>query len=152
MKPATALIAVFCIAVAAMVGGCGGSDDDTIAKAEYVKQGNAICAKAVADRNVAVQAAVKKEEAGPGKPDEAFSEELVIDVALPPLTQMTDELAALSDPDPGADEAAAIVGSFETGIEEVEDDPARVVKGTVDPFKDAKEQAAKFGLKACSNV
>ncbi len=150
LKLKTAVIGMVCVLAVVAFGCGGGGGDETIAKAEYLEQGNAICEKARDKRNAEVEAASKKQKASGGKLDSAFAEELVIEV-LPSLTQAIDEIAELGAPDPGAKEAEAMVASYRTGIEEVEADPASALGGPADPFGEAREEADALGLKACSN-
>ena len=150
MRFAVTLIGVVCIAF--VVIGCGGSEDDTIAKSEYVERADAICGKAEAKRDAAVKAAVRAQKEVGKVSTQSFGERLVVDVALPPLEQMTEELADLDQPKDGASDAEAMVTSFEAGIEQAEDEPAEILNGTVDPFKDAKRDASALGLKECSQL
>ena len=145
--------ALICVALlGALVSGCGSSDgEETIAKAEFVEEANAICKKGQKEREAAAGLALS--DLGGGKSiDEADTEEVYVDVIVPYLVRMTDELGELDQPDSGAETASAVVESFEEGIEVIEDDPAKVLKGAVDPFKEAREQAQAYGLKACIYV
>lgn len=148
MRLIAALVGIACVAVVAC--GCGGGGEDTIAKAEYLEQGNAICAKGIAKRAAAVNAAVEAQGGG-GKPVNGLDAQLVTEAALPPIAQMTDELEELDDPASGADEAAAVAAAFREVIEEVEAEPARAVKAN-DPYGEANAKSAAFGLNVCSKV
>lgn len=143
------LLGVFAIA---LVGaGCGGGDDSTssgLSKAQFVKQGDAICAKAETKKNSDLETAFKEGSKG-GKPlSKSFERQLVIEVALPPIVTMTEELAALGAPD---GDGEAIVSAFEDGISAIEDDPGSVLDGS-NPFEEADQLAGQYGFKACAEV
>lgn len=153
MRLVVTLVGVVCLA--AVIVGCGssssGSSGDELTKAEYVEQANAICRRAAAKRDADVQEVYKTQQQSGEKVDASFGEDLVLKVALPPLSQMTDDLAALGDPDPGSDEAAEVVEAYEAGITRIEEEPAKILKGT-DAFAGARKKAEAFGLKDCAEV
>lgn len=134
------------------IAGCGGSDDESLTKAEFVRQADAICKKADAKRDTEVKAAIEKQQESKRSMTNAEGEDLIVDVALPPLDEMTAELADLGEPEPEGEKATAMVSAFEDGLEVIEDDTAKVLQGSVDPFKSAKKLAVDYGVKACSEV
>ncbi|MBK5218509.1 MAG: hypothetical protein JJE35_01800 [Thermoleophilia bacterium] len=149
MRLLATVIGIVCAAL--VIVGCGGGSDDTLSKAEFIKQGDAICKKASTKREAAVVAAVRSEDPG-DKHGIAFSEKTIIEAGIPPLTQMTDELADLGEPDPGAEEAAAVVEAYKAGVASMEDDPLGTLRGSNKSFAEATKLAAEFGLKACSQL
>lgn len=144
------------VAVVALMGGCGGGSDSgsstaSLSKAQYIKQGDAICAKAEKKKNTDLEAAFEEGSKGNKPLSKAAEQELVTTVALPPIATMTEELAALGEPDTEGEEAAAVVAAFEDGVQTIEDDPAAVLKGS-DPFAEADKLAAQLGFKACDEI
>jgi hypothetical protein len=129
--------------------GCGGSDETVISKSAFVRQGEVICAKGKAkrygDMSAAVTAAQKTGELG----GRSFARELLLDIGLPPVVRMTQELAELGESDDR--KAGAIVAAFEAGIETTEADPLQGIDGA-DPFAEAKKLAAAYGLKSCGQI
>jgi len=132
----------------ALLGGCGGGDDEaSLTKAEFIKQGDAICAEAEEKKNAALEKAFQKKENQSSQ--KAVQERLVTEVALPPVATMAEELADLGAPD---DQASAIVEGYEEAVEEIEADPAAAVASEEGPFKEPNELAADYGFKECSQV
>jgi hypothetical protein len=134
------------------IAGCGGGDDETVTKAEFTAQANAICAKTDAKRDAAVTAAFKKQEASGKGSTDAFSQELISTAVVPPFNQMTEELSELEAPDPGAEEAAAVTAAFEKAVRHLEEVPVEDLDPQVDPFGVAKAKATAFGLKKCGEI
>lgn len=138
------------LAVAIAGAGCGGGDDSGsgLTKAEFVKQGDAICAEADAEKNAGLEAAFERQTKSGNPLSKGFEQKLVTEVALPPVSAMTEELAALDAPD---EEAEAIVSAYEESVREIEDDPSSVLGGS-NPFEAADKLAGEYGFKRCSEI
>jgi len=143
--PISALVALLGLALVAF--GCGGGDD-SLTKAEFIKQGDAICKRTEDQKNKALEAAFAQQAKTGEAPDKAFQISLVNTVALPPVVQMTEELDDLGPPD---EEAEAIVAAFEASTDAITDNPAGVLDGS-NPFVEADQLAAEYGFKACSET
>lgn len=146
----TGVAAIFVgVLVALVVAGCGGGGDDSLTKAEFIEQGDAICAAASKQKNTALERELNKQ----AKTGKAFAksaeEELVTDTALPPIAAMTEKLAALDAPDADAE---AIPQAFEEAVQELEADPASGLGAGAAPFADADKLARAYGLKVCSTI
>ncbi len=140
-------ISAVVFAMAAFVAGCGGGDDESLTKAEFIKQGDAICQEAENKKNAGLEKAFKdKANQGAGK---EVQERLVTDVALPPIATMTEELADLGAPD---DQATAIVEGFEKAVEEIEADPQAALTSERGAFAEPDKLAAEYGFKVCSRI
>jgi hypothetical protein len=138
-------------ALLALTSGCGGSDDDSLTKAEFSKQGDAVCKRANADQQKALAAAYTKlnKEGAKGKKVE---EELISNTALPPIAKMTEELGDLSAPEGEEAKAEEMVEAFEKEVQKIEDDPGGALSGTVGSFDEANKLALGFGMKNCGAV
>ena len=139
-------------AVLAFAAGCGGSDDDdTLTKAEFSKQGDAICKRANSDQQKALTAAYAKlsKEGAKGKKVE---EDLISNTALPPIAEMTEELGDLGAPEGEEEKAGEMVKAFEDEVQKIEDDPRGALKGTVGSFDEANKLAEGFGMEACAAI
>lgn len=142
------LLGVFAIA---LVGaGCGGGDDtgSGLTKAEFVKQGDAICAKADAKKNSDLKSAFEQQAKEGKQLNKSIERQLVTEVALPPVATMTEELADLGAPD---EKAGAIVTAYEDGVSAIEDDPGSVLNGS-NPFEEPDKLALEYGFKRCSEI
>lgn len=140
------------LAVLAVGAGCGGDDDSSsLTKAEFVKQADAICKKQEEKKNNELTAAYEKlgKEKKEGKKEQ---EAVITDVALPPISQMTEELADLGAPEGEEEKVEEMVGAFEEEVQKIEDDPAGTLTGKVGTFDEANKLAKDFGLKDCSLI
>ncbi|HWO47338.1 MAG TPA: hypothetical protein VNM41_04690 [Solirubrobacterales bacterium] len=142
--------------VAALVAGCGGGDDTTtdetatLTKAEFIKQGDAICEKGNEELEGEFQSFAKENDIPLEKePNTEQSEELVEEVLVPNIQNQAEELRALGVPSGDEDQVNAMLDSLEEGIEEAEDDPGDLFSGKTDPFGKANKLASEYGLKVC---
>jgi hypothetical protein len=102
--------------------GCGGDDEEPLSKAEYIKQGDAICKKAQAE----------------GKKDRRRSEALL------------EELRDLPAPEGDEDTLNGIYDGIEEGLEKIEDNPT-ILLSEDNPFEKASQEAEDYGFEECSN-
>ncbi len=141
-------IAVALLAAGAGAG-CGGDDEEPLSKAEYIEQGDAICAKAQEEGEKQVE-----EMFGDLGADEEPSEEqlttLVEDVIKPNTEGQLSDLRDLAPPEGDEDTLNGIYDGVEEGLAQIEDDP-KILLGDEDPFAAPSEEAADYGFKECSN-
>ena len=140
------------MAIALVAAGCGDSDDDTttasITKAEFLKQGNAIC-KAGNDEidsefeKFAEENNLSEDE----EPTQAQFEEAAEDFLLPSVSRQVEEVRALGVPEGEEDAVNAFLDSAEAEVEAIEADPS-LLEG--DAFEDVNKEADAIGLSACS--
>lgn len=136
------------LAIALIVAGCGSSEPDPLTKAEFIKQGNAICVQAGQERDAALKQAAKEGAQRSEESSEAELDRYVTEVALPPIQKMTEELGGLGAPKKDERQVAAIVRGFEEGTEKLEANPHSALGG--DPFTGANKLAAAYGLTDCN--
>jgi hypothetical protein len=133
--------------MALIAAGCGGGGEaDPLSKTAFVKQGNSICAQAIAERESAMSD-TSKEITQEELSSEAELEKFVTDAALPPVQQMAEELGDLGAPKGDEKKVEAIVTGFEGGVEKGEADPNSVVSGAA--FAGANKLALAYGLTEC---
>jgi hypothetical protein len=141
--------------VAILVAGCGGGSDSTgstssLTKAEFVKQGNAICAKGNKAIEEGFENWVKenhlKQNQQPTKAElAAVSEEVLI----PNVQTELEEIRALGLPSEGGGEADKLLKAAEKGLEEGEEDPSVLANESSGTFAEANKLAREFGLVKC---
>ncbi|HUB99347.1 MAG TPA: hypothetical protein VMS11_05945 [Solirubrobacterales bacterium] len=129
------------LVVACLVfAGCGGSGSDPLTKAEFLKQGNAICAT------------MQNERASQAKDAEAeladADEEETMSFALEPVETMTDELGDLGPPEGQEKEVEAIIAAFEDGTSQLEAEPTG--PKSISAFAQADKKATAYGLTECT--
>lgn len=147
-------IALLGAAIAALfVVGCGGGDDDSepLSKTAFVKEANEICTNAEKQKTKLLEdwlAKLSKEKKTP-TPEE---QEKFVPTLLPPIEEMTEELAELEPPSKDAEEIEKLISGFESSIEKLEDDPASATTPTADPFGEPNKIANNYGLSACGSL
>lgn len=138
--------------LAALVAGCGGGGDSTssLTKAEFVKQGNAICAKGNEEIEEGFEKFVKENNINPKKrPTKAQQTEATEEVLLPTVRKQIDGIRALGLPSEGEEEADAVLKAAEKGLEEAEEDPSSAATENGKQFAEANKLAREFGLTKC---
>ena len=129
-------VAIGALVFALGVAGCGGSGDDAtadtqIAKAVFLKKGNAICLQNLEE----VKKDYTKFIEDKGGPEAAFDDldsitEYVDTVVIPNKEQMVEDLRELGAPSGDEDKVDAILEAYEEGIEVAEEDPERAGVGS----------------------
>jgi hypothetical protein len=170
------LILLIALVVALFAAGCGGGGSDSAAgtdsaantstetdgtsttadstsatpltRAEFIKQGDAICTQIDTEQEAALKAALKKDpEAQTAK---ANQEKLLTEAGLPPIQNGIEELASLAPPSGDEVKAEAIVSGIEEGLKDSEEDPGILLSPATDPFVKAGKLAGEYGFKVCS--
>ncbi|MEJ7892716.1 MAG: hypothetical protein WKF94_08745 [Solirubrobacteraceae bacterium] len=127
------------------VAGCGG-DDEALTKAEFVKQGNAICAKG----NAELETKVEELLAGGKEPDMEAQIAFFEDEVLPIVQGQVDDLGGLTPPEADQGEVDELIASAQEAIDKAEEDLEAVAAAEEDPFADANEKAEAYGLTECA--
>ena len=125
--------------------GCGGGSGDRLSKAEFVEQGNAICAKYDGQIETAGQTAF----ASAGQPTEAEITAFAEDTLLPIVEKEIDELRSLSPPEEDEATVDEILDKAEAAADELSADPA-LLASDEDPFEETNRLAGSYGLTACA--
>jgi hypothetical protein len=146
------LIALFAalVAVALIAAGCGSSDDSTtdstasLTKAEFLKQGNAICDAGNKEINAGFNEFLPKGK----EPSKAELDEAMETVLIPSVTKQVEEIRALGAPE-GEEEAVEdfLVGAEEE-LEKGEEEPAYLA--TDSSFNKTTQEAKAIGLTSCA--
>lgn len=153
MSKSLVALLVAVAAIAMIVAGCGGSSDSSestssLTKAEFVKQGNAICAKG----NKEIQEGFEEfeQEVGSQKqPTKAQLTEAIETIVLPAVSRQVEGVKDLGAPSGEEAKVEAITDSAEEALEKGEEDPAALTTEKADPFAKANELANEYGLTKC---
>lgn len=150
-KPLIALLAA--VAALALIAGCGGGSDSTestssLTKAEFVKQGNAICAKGNKEINEGFEKFVEENGLSKTKaPSKAVQEEAVETVLIPRIRKEIESIRALGPPDEAAE---AVLDAAEEALEKGEEEPIQFLKEeSAGPFAKANKLSREYGLTKC---
>ena len=154
------------LAIVVLVAGCGGggdssdttaadtsgadtSDAPALSKAEFIKQGDEICAETGQKLQEGItDFTTEKGLDGGQEPSEEEAEELVTDVILPLIQTEAEEIDALGAPKGEEAEVEEIVVGIEEGVAEGLDDPS-IATGSENPFADIDQRSQDFGFKVC---
>lgn len=132
--------------------GCGGSSEGTItthvAKATFLKQANATCARTYDRIKAKYQSFVQ--DAGP-KPFSTDQEVREYDytVMVPAKRREVEELRALGAPSGDEEKVEAILAAYDEGIETAEEDPHAAIISAFGVFVKATKLAEAYGLEEC---
>lgn len=147
-------------AIAMIVGGCGGGDETTdstagtdsteLTKAQFVKQGNAICAEASEELNNEVQKFFKENGVAENEqPASAELAEVAEDLVTPIIGREIEEIRELGAPAGEEQQVDKILSAAEEGVEKGEKNPDSLLEKNGGPFAKANELAIDYGLNVC---
>jgi hypothetical protein len=149
-----ALIAALA-AVALVVVGCGTTDDGTteatasLTKAEFIKQGNAICAAGNEELDSQFEEFSEENDIGENEePSQELQEEAAETILVPGVSTQLEELRALGTPEGDGGEADAILTGAEEALEEIEDDPSKAFDAGTG-FDQVNKESREYGLTVC---
>lgn len=141
-------------AIALIAAGCGGGSDNTgsassLSKAEFVKKGNAICARGQKEIDEGVENFGKEHNLSGKVPTKAERNELTNDVLIPIVLKEVDNIRALGIPSGNEKEVEAMLSAVEEATVEIEKDPSLLNPAGAGPFKKPNKLAREYGLNAC---
>ncbi len=139
-------------ALSVLIAGCGGGDETTdetvtLTKAEFIKQGDAICGEGNDQSEKEAEEFAEDNDFDLEKASKEQLEEAVSEVLVSNLSQQVEDLNALGAPEGDEDQVEEIIVSLEGALEEIEEDPSRVFKSDV--LKEPGELAGDYGFKVC---
>lgn len=141
------------VAMAAFAAGCGDdSSANSLSKAEFVKQGDAVCKKAnKAEEDELIDYLEKASRANGGKPlTQAQESELVTTVVAPLIQLQVDTLNDLGSPEGSEEQADAFIAELEDVLEEAEENPVGTA-ASGEPFAESEKMAKELGFKFCGD-
>lgn len=148
--------AVAAAALVMLVAGCGGGDETTdetsgetvtLTKAEFIKQGDAICKKANDQSEEEAEEFAEENDFTLESASDEQLEEAVAEVLVPNLKQQAEEINALGAPEGDEEQVEEITVSLEGAAEEIGDDPKIIFDEEV--LEEPGELAEDYGFKVC---
>lgn len=118
-------------------------------------QANAICENAKREQSEGFVAFAKQHEQNPdaGQSEKEGLEEVVLEVALPPISTAAGELSEIEAPSKEQREFDALAKSLRKATKEAEADPLSVSANSKrDPFDKASALAIRSGFDGCANL
>ncbi|HKF81555.1 MAG TPA: hypothetical protein VKB23_01185 [Solirubrobacterales bacterium] len=144
------------IALGALIAGCGGGDDTTgdetvtLTKAEFIKQGDAICREGNEEIEKGFEGYAEENDLPQNKePSTEQGIEITETVILPNVQQQAEEIRELGAPEGDEDQVDELLTSLEDAVAEGEDDPEALFSGDTDPFADVNQLANDYGFQVC---
>ena len=160
MRPRpTLVLALITVLSVGLAAGCGSNNKSSgsakskttstpaITKAQFLKEGNAICARG--NRQIG-NAANKLFPRSGGKPSQAKLSTFARTTIIPSVQRQIDEIKALGAPAGGQATVNAIVGAAQAALDKGKRDPAVLTTNGPGPFKRANQLAKSYGLRACA--
>jgi hypothetical protein len=136
-----------CFAVLAVVlvaAGCGGGDDDTLTKAQFIKQADAICKKG----NKRIDAAAQDIFTGQQQPSKAQLTTFATDTLIPDVQRQVDEVRALNEPSEDEDQVNAFLDSAQSELDKGKENPLYMTSSK--SFSETNQLGQQYGFKVCS--
>jgi hypothetical protein len=151
------LFALFaCLIPIALIGaGCGSSSNTestatALTKAEFLKQGNAICANGNKEINEGFEAFFKKSNLKKNEqPSKAQKEEAAETILIPAITKDVESIRALGAPEGEEEQVEEILDAAEEAIEKLESEPAAAIEESNQAFVKVNKLSREYGLTVC---
>lgn len=147
MQRVRVLAAAIGVAVAMGVAGCGDDEEssstsEALPEAEFLTQGNEICAAGNAEI----------EEASADIQSQAEGEAFFTETAIPIIQGQIDDIGELQPPAELESDVDELLTAAQSALDELEADPAAGLGGGgPDPFAPVNEMALEIGLEECAN-
>lgn len=167
-KRALAVLFV-CLAIAAVVAGCGGGDDSTSSgdtssggesteasgsaptKAVFIKEADKICADENAVMNEEItEYAEENDIALEKEPTKDQQVEIYEAVVLPNVGKQGEEIAALTPPAGDEEAVEEITDALAESVDDVEASAEQLAEGE-NPLAEASSKARAYGMKTCGS-
>jgi hypothetical protein len=124
--------------------GCGGGDDDTLTKAQFIQQADAICKKG----NKRIDAAAKQIFTTKQEPSKAQLTTFATDTLIPDVQGQVDDVRALNEPSEDEDEVNAFLDSAQSELDKGKEDPLYMTSDK--SFSETNKLGKQYGFKVCS--
>jgi hypothetical protein len=134
------LLVVFLSFSAVLISACGSSDPGPLTKAEFLKQGSALCSQLAGKQREAI-------DSFDGSKASAGEMEEVVAAALGPVKDLAGELRSLEGPRAATKAVKVYAIKLEAAVTKAEANPPVAVSGVV--FESANKAAERAGLRAC---
>jgi hypothetical protein len=126
-----------------------GKEGKPLTKAQYIKQGDAICGeipKSYTQKLQALEKELKKKGQKPTKSEENLT------AAVPPLYVAIEEFEQLTPPSGEEQKTEAIIAALENAAKGIEEKPESELSGPKSPFAEFQKLTKAYGLQFCSSL
>jgi hypothetical protein len=139
------------LAFALVWGACGGGGK-RLTRAEFLKEGNAICDKGNKETDAAAQKAFPNQNEAP---DPTKAKVFFKETAIPSTRKQIDDIDALKPPKDLQDDVDKLLSDARDALgkieKQVDQDVTKLLSDENDPFKDVDREAKNVGLTACAS-
>jgi hypothetical protein len=144
----TAFVTTLGLGLVLSACGGGGSSTATISKAEFLKQGNAICKNG----NKQIEAAAEQQfPKGRGRPSQAEQVKFATQMVISNIQHQIDAIKALGAPEGDEATVETITSEAQSALDEAKKDPTVLTGNGPGPFAKANKFANSYGLTACGS-
>ncbi len=147
------LMLVAVLSVGLVLAACGSSNDNStsttaaLTKAEFLKQGNAICKKGSQQINQAAKKAFPKNQ----KPTAGADKTFATDTVIPNVQGQITAVGALGPPKGDEAKVNAIVTAAQADLDKAKADPTVLFQNNSNPFAKSNKLANAYGLTVCGS-
>ena len=142
MRKLSVIAAALALTLAAGCGDDGGPSEESLTKAEFIEQADAICAAGNKELNSL------EPEFAAGKNPAEIVDSFVSEELVPVLQAEHDDIEALGAPEGDEAEVENLLASLQEAIDAAEEDPMAFVISD-DAFAAADKAAEDYGLQEC---
>jgi hypothetical protein len=147
-KGAAAFVVTLGLGLILSACGDGGSTSAMISKAEFLKQGNAICKNG----NKQIQAAAEQQfPKSSGRPSQAEQVKFATQTVIPNIQHQIDAIKALGAPEGDEATVETITSEAQSALDEAKKDPTVLASNGPGIFAKADKFANSYGLNACGS-
>lgn len=144
----TTCVATLSLGLVLSACGGGGSTTATISKAEFLKQGDAICK----DGNEQIEAAAERQfPKSSGRPSQAEQVKFATQTVIPNIQHQIDAIKALGAPEGDEATVETITSEAQSALDEAKKDPTVLTSNGPGPFAKADKFTNSYGLTACGS-
>ncbi|HEU4393904.1 MAG TPA: hypothetical protein VFR04_09780 [Solirubrobacterales bacterium] len=145
-------------AIAAIVAGCGSSDDDSTqstadnapTKPEFIKAADAICKQGDGEIEAGFEKFAEENNIPRNQePSDAQGVEIVETVIVPNIQTQSELIRGLGAPEGDEKEVDQLLDSLDEAIEAAEEEPKDLLAEGTSPFGDVNQEAVDYGLRVC---
>jgi hypothetical protein len=138
------------VTLALFLASCGGSDEKSLTKAEFIEQGDEICKQGDQEFTADYEEFLKSHEIK-GVLNESQSFEIAEEIYLPNVEKRLGELQELSPPEADQAQVEKIFASTEDALAASNKD-VEAMFADVNPFEKSKTLAKEYGFKVCGTT
>lgn len=148
-------VATVAVGVLLVLNGCGGGEEPSLTKQQYVRRADAICKRFSQKLSRASEAFSREHGLNTAALNQHEREQIILGVLLPNIEERVTALRALPAPKDGEAKVAQLLATLESGLKESRSHPVRSAAPNAhrgEPFRMAMDMAADYGIWLCGQA